>query len=149
MAYSVIEQRTLDLNIFFKDDKKIIHLASAGGDLPINLLNSDEYNETFFEELIQLEPIFEIQINPNLIEILGNDENQINIEQYIYDFAEIAKRGIFSYDKTFLSNPESKKYHLVAMPLNPDKLNISSEKLIKINQIISTSFEIQNFEFIK
>lgn len=150
MAYSKIEQRTLDLNIFFRDNEKIIHLASAGGELPINLLNTDEYNDSFFDEIIELESEIEVDINPNLLEILGtNSENQFNLEQYLYDFVEIAKKGIYSYDKTYIDDPESKKYHLVAKPKNLQTLKLNTEKLIKIESKISTNFEIQDFENIK
>jgi hypothetical protein len=118
MPYSQIEQMSRDLDIFFTDSKKIIHLASGGGVLPEKLTNTDEYNELVLSDLIRYNGSaysdFEIEINPNLQELLQIEENDLNY--YLKYFIEMAKHGFYSYDKTKLGNFDDYTFHLVAKP---------------------------------
>ena len=144
MAYSDIEQYTLDLNIFFKDNKKIIHIASGGGKLPVVLLSSDRYNDTFEKKLMQLPPKFNIKINPKLSNMLKLKDEELAI--YLSDFIEVAKRGIYSYDKTQLGDYDNMEFHLVAKPIQKRKIKVDDTKLIKVNTVLTDEFEIFNLE---
>jgi len=132
MAYSEIEQLSLDIDIFFHDNKKLIHLASGGGRLPKNLANTDSYNDVVREFLFNSSPEFEIDINPNLLQILNITEE--GLDSYLSTFVEIAKRGFYSYDKSSLGNFQDMDFHLVAKP----KSNMKSITLLE-------KFEINNF----
>ncbi len=60
--------------------------------------------------------------NPNLDKILklGNPEldlKKMNKEMYLRDFIFYAKKGYFSFDKTYVNRPLDFHYHLVAYPI--------------------------------
>ncbi|AQW92100.1 hypothetical protein [Elizabethkingia anophelis] len=117
MAYSLIEQHSRDLDIFLRDSNKFIHFASAGGLLPEQAINSDEYNNLIIEAISSDTSEFEIDINPNLIELLGL--NQDSLTTYLESFIEMARKGFFSYDKSKLGDFEDQTFHLVARPRQP------------------------------
>ncbi len=114
MAYSLIEQESLDLDIFCLDNKKLIHIASGGGKIPNPLLETDVYNEPFLESVNDLGTEFEIDINPNLTELLDINDDELN--NYLFSFINIAKKGFYTYDKTVLGSFEDMTFHLVAKP---------------------------------
>lgn len=144
MAYSIIELNSLDLDIFFQDGSKIIHLASAGGLLPERLLNSDSYNENVLNIISNFNPEFEFEVNPNLIEILGI--NQDNLENYIGSFVEMAKRGFYSYDKSRLGDFEDLTFHLVARPKSPLKPHILFGRYDILEKVITSTSDLP-FDF--
>lgn len=146
MSYSIIELNSLDLDIFFKDESKMIHLASAGGLLPERLLNSDSYNKNILDIISNFNSEFEFEVNPNLTEILGISQD--GLENYIISFIEMAKRGFYSYDKSKLGDFEDLTFHLVARPKSPLKPNILFRKYDNIleNVITATSDLPFNFE---
>lgn len=129
MAYSLLEQETMDLDIFLKDSNKYVHIATGGGQIPNNLASLDISSEEF--KNLQLDNIYdEIEINPFLNEILNLD----NLESYLEDFIKYAKLGFYSYDKTKLGDFKNFDFHLVAKPKN----GTHSNKLYKT---------IQEFDF--
>jgi len=117
MAYSLIEQLSRDLDIFFLDNNKIIHLASGCGILPEGLLETDIYNDSVLSTIFQNNLNLEVDINPNLTDILNLDNQGLN--NYLVSFMDIAKRGFYTYDKTRLGNNEDFDFHLVAKPKSP------------------------------
>ena len=138
MAYSLLEQHSRDLDIFLSDRSKLIHIASAGGSLPKTVLDSDVYNDNILTSLSQIDSnlSFEVDINPNLVEILDLNENEI--ENYIKSFVEMASKGFYSYDKTRICNFEDQTFHLVAKPSSPTNPNILFENYeLNENLIIS------------
>lgn len=146
MAYSLIEQSSQDLDIFFSDGEKLIHFASAGGRIPDRLLNSDNYNQIVTNAIAVNSPNFEIEINPNLSEILGL--NNQNLESYLTSFTEMAKKGFYSYDKTKIGEFDDQNFHLVAKPKSPlttntlfntHKINVD---MIKVEINLPKSFEV-------
>ncbi len=116
MAYSQIEQSTLDLDLFLKDKNKFIHIASGGGKIPNRLANSDNIIEGFKESLYSIDNDFEVDINPDLSEILNIEESEI--ETYLSDFLKYARQGFYTYDKTNLGEFNDMTFHLVAKPNN-------------------------------
>jgi hypothetical protein len=134
MAYSLIEQHSRDLDIFLLDSNKLIHFASGGGLLPERAINSDEYNNLILAEISQDLSEFEIEINPNLSELLNL--NQENLERYLVSFIEMARKGFYTYDKSKLGNFEDQTFHLVAKPIRPQQ-NILFEKYYLFDKIIN------------
>ena len=142
MAYSIIEQSSLDLDIFFKDEDKIIHLASAGGILPKQLLNSDVYNNRLLNTILTDYSFeFQYELNPNLVEILAI--NQDELENYTKTFIEMAKKGFYSYDKTVLGDFTDQTFHLVARPvissLRPYKI-LDNFELLNASKILPNDY---------
>lgn len=149
MAYSLIEQETRDLDIFFKDNFKLVHIATAGGQIPNQLAENDRQNEEFASEVSTLYQGFDVEVNPNL----GVFENipKDGLERYLRDFVLMASRGFYSYDKTKLGHFGDQFFHLVARPKEKTYviLKINRVKLFKINTELPTSFVSFNlFKFI-
>lgn len=79
---------------------------------------------------------FEVDINPNLSELLDLNEN--GIENYVKSFVDMASKGFYSYDKTRIGNFEDQTLHLVAKPSSPTNPNILFENYeLNENLIIS------------
>lgn len=144
MAYSIIEQATKDLDIFFKDKFKLIHIASAGGNIPNQLADNDYLNEDFASTITILEESYEFEVNPNLTELLNL--NDTGLDLYLIDFVFMAKRGFYSYDKTNLGDFSNPMFHLAARPIMPDNTEaiINSEMLLKIGIDLPTHFDTFN-----
>ncbi len=138
MSYTEIEQFTLDLDLFFKDSQKNIHLASGGGKIPDLLANSDEINENFKDTAILLDEDFEIEVNQELMKVLNLKETEF--QNYLFDFVKYAKKGFFSYDKTKLGEFDDMTFHLVAKPKNNKSQRKKGFNLLKINNSLPETF---------
>ncbi|SRR5260221_11868909 len=113
-----IEQPTLDIDWFFTNNEEIAFLASGGGKLPSSVAKSSENLKvlsSFFEDLTEKSDII---LNPNLNKRIGNSD-----EMYLDSFLSMAKKGLFSYDRTILNNFSDTNYHLVAQPVSPLKIH--------------------------
>ncbi|MFP9112880.1 hypothetical protein ACLI1A_02990 [Flavobacterium sp. RHBU_3] len=144
MAYSEIEQITRDLDIFFSDGIKLIHLASGGGILPVLLTATDNYNDQILESISSINPEFEIEINPNLSQLLNLTEDGLN--NYLVSFIEMAGKGFYSYDKTNIEDKDNMSFHLVAKPTSNISSSFLREKyhikeIINTNQSLPEKFE--------
>jgi hypothetical protein len=117
MEYTEEMQSYLDLDWFLIDiNKKVAHCASGGGKLPKSVAISKEEQEEMASFIRTLPEVSEnIIINPNLNSYLTFNTAQ-DKERYLQDFIFMAKRGLYSYDKTIINNPQDFKYHLVAKP---------------------------------
>ena len=148
MAYSLIEQHSIDLDIFLIDSDKIIHLASGGGLIPERLTYSDAYNSQILQGTSQDKTELEIEINPNLRELLNLTEDELST--YLTSFISMAKRGFYSFDKTKLGNFEDQTFHLVAKPKSQIKPFVIYEKytifedIISANQVFPIEFKVFN-----
>lgn len=139
MAYSEIEQQTLDLDLFFRDNDKYIYLASAGGQIPDQLAGNDTNNKAFQLQAEELTRNMEVEINPNLARILGKDDG---LEGYLASFIEMAQKGFYSYDKTNVGDFRDKFFHLVAWPtLKKNDLIEKTQNLLKIDHFLPEDFE--------
>ncbi|MES2810616.1 MAG: hypothetical protein V4619_18415 [Bacteroidota bacterium] len=114
------EQSTLDIDWFFTNGEEICFIASGGGKLPSSIYNGEENIKIVAAYFHSLPPIGGIAVNPNLDKIVGKDAVT---DRYLYDFNEMATRGIYAYDKTVLNNYSDANYHLVAQPVVPLKIN--------------------------
>lgn len=150
MSYSLIEQETRDLDIYFKDRIKLIHIATGGGRIPNQLAENDIQNEDFASNISTFEESFDIEVNRNITEFVNIPEN--GLEQYLRDFISMASRGFYSYDKTNLGNFEDQIFHLVAKPKESknQKLNYLTDNLLQIDTELPTDFISFNlFELIR
>jgi hypothetical protein len=129
MAYTINQQYALDIDWYFLDWLgNIIHITSAGGRLPNYIAERDKDNESLNAYFRGLRMNFEVTRNPLLeefveLEELGIEEDgKLPLERYEEDFISMAKRGLYSYDKTILGNFDDTQYHLVAKPSTNPKL---------------------------
>ena len=146
MAYSITEQYTRDIDWFILDNEKHVHVASAGGTLPNIIIERDTLNEANIRIAYDLPEIFDIEINPNLMEFLDINDN--SLPDYLTSFISMAKKGFYSYDKTFISNRNDNKYHLVAKPSGMSPNNSESPNLQSLNLNIVIPVEWTPFELI-
>lgn len=148
MAYSEIEQISRDLDVIFTDGVKLIHLASGGGRLPERLIDSDVYNENILSDLIGVNTFeytdIEIETNPNLQEILNLELEEI--DNYLRDFIQFAKRGLYTYDKTKLGEFDDFTFHLVAKPKNNRIKDFYSLSVINAKLELPNSFTSFNLK---
>ena len=125
--YTEIEQQNLDIDWFFTDNNEIAFVASAGGKLPETIANLEDQNGILSSYFRNLPEMSEIIINPHLKDIIP-DAN----EAYLSDFINMAKKGVYAFDKTVLNNFFDSNYHLVANPKTPLKLEDLSPDILEI-----------------
>ena len=125
--YTEIEQQSLDIDWFFTGNNEIAFVASAGGKLPETIAELGEKNGILSSYFRNLPEISDVIINPELKSILPD----VN-ETYLSDFINMAKKGIYAFDKTVLNNFLDSNYHLVASPKNPLKLKDLSPDVIEV-----------------
>jgi hypothetical protein len=117
--YTEIEQEALDIDWFFTDGKYISFMASGGGKLPNSVSASKEDNQLLVNYFRNLPEISDVEINTELdnllIKIFGSGVN----DRYLEDYISMAKKGLYSFDKTHPNNFLEPHYHLVAKPINP------------------------------
>jgi hypothetical protein len=117
--FTETEQRGLDIDWFFTNDEHIAFAASAGGKLPESISKAPENYRLLSEFFSGLPEISEIIINADVSRIIGSTAD----ESYLKDFVYMARRGLFSFDKTIPSNFDNSQYHLVAKPVVPLNIN--------------------------
>jgi len=139
MAYSIFEIYTRDIDWFVSDEKFInIHAASGGGIIPNIIIQNNDLNEYNLNVALQAPQIFdnnEIELNPFLQEYIQLEKEE-ELEYYLSDFKDMAKRGFFSFDKTHLGLRDNGLYHLVASPKH-----LYCDDII-INQPLRVNFDI-------
>lgn len=112
---SEIEQQSIDIDWFFTNDEHIVFVASGGGKLPDSIAKSAENSKLLSSFFRSLPVTSEVVIKPSLDKKMGPVVN----DQYLSDFVLMAKRGLFSFDKTVLNSFLDCNYHLVARPAIP------------------------------
>lgn len=114
-----IEQASLDIDWFFTDGQYISFMASGGGRLPGSVSESEETHKILANYFRNLPEISDVIINPELnnilIKVFGSGVN----ERYLKDYVLMARKGLFSFDKTYPNNFMDPSYHLVATPRTP------------------------------
>lgn len=113
-----------DLDLFLTDPLwGKMHLATAGGHIRDEIFDDPQHVETKMNLRKSTSTTdYDYKINPNLDKILrlGDQEldlKKFNKEMYLRDFIFYAKKGYFSFDKTYVNNPLDFHYHLVAYPV--------------------------------
>lgn len=142
-----------DFDLFFDVNIFKIHTATAGGYIPSRIFENPTHS-IFREKLksVSNKLFFDYKLNPNLEEILtlkfeaqGITSNNFDRDAYLFDFIEYARRGVFSFDRTFISEPFNRKYHLVAYPFINENYNQFIQENFKFNFTLNEPFELSNW----
>jgi hypothetical protein len=91
-----IEQEVLDIDWFFTNGHEIGFVASGGGRLPTSIAKFQDIDtlSTYFRSVPKSTDII---TNPILESIVGNGSVD---DRYLFDFVEMAKRGLYTFDKS-------------------------------------------------
>ncbi|WP_347218362.1 hypothetical protein [Chryseobacterium sp.] len=125
-----------DLDLFLTDPLwGKIHLATAGGYVQDKIFNDPQHLETKINLQKSISTDYEYKLNPNLDKILRLGDQKLDLknfnkEMYLRDFIFYAKKGYFSFDKTYINNALDFHYHLVAYPVLSDNQEQEKEELI-------------------
>lgn len=122
MDYNVNYMLTHDIDWFCIVNGRYVHLASAGGMLPLSFRDRDALRT--------------LQHNVAVAPYLYTDEDVVDNEEflnqrfadnpkgrasYVVSFRDMARKGFVSMDRTNLLNPRDNHYHIVCMPRNLDE----------------------------
>ena len=141
MPYPLSSQMNKDIDYFILDsNKNIFHFASAGTLLPEIIVQNYKENRKIHSNMLKTKPLYEIEINPNLENII-QFENNFMKELYLRDFVFYAERGCFSYDKTYTTDWNDPRYHLVASPLNINEDDNMENKRLFRNLFITKELD--------
>lgn len=146
----IVHQFAFDFDWFFVDEgDHLCHVASAAGRLPerVSVLEVEEL-QSMSSTVRQLPTRFEYEINPQLEEFKFF-ENELQRLEYLSDFIEFAKRGLYSFDKSNINSFEHSGYHLVAYPKKDIILGSPNFKLTVKNDIVDFDKFRVNSLFIK
>ncbi len=121
MPYPLSSQFNKDIDFFILDkDQNIFHFASAGTLLPDIIVQNYKENNRIQSEMLKNEELFQVEIIPNLEDFIQFESIQMR-EIYLRDFIFYAQRGCYSYDKTYITDFNDPRYHLVASPIKDSK----------------------------
>lgn len=117
MIYTTEMQAASDIDWFAVDRRgNILYVASGGGVLPASIADDREgvrIVATFMRTLPDLSPDCIVHDRLDQI-VLFRDKKEK--DDYLRDFGEMARRGFYSYDKTFAGDFRDTNYHLVCKP---------------------------------
>lgn len=125
-----------DIDWFFKLNNQFIHVASAGGRLPVIINDREKLREIQYQ-VFNLPYIFseeEIIINDGFINQMLSPQLRANPQlynTYVESFINFARKGFISCDRTEVTNLMSNIYHIVCMPPSFDH-NIHIDAIPKI-----------------
>lgn len=108
-------EEAYDIDWFFLDKNNYIgFIASGGGEIPLQIKNDNNYRlREYFNNAPDIDK--NLEINKEIKSILGVfDEEKLN--EILFDFIFIAKKGIYCFDKTILNNSSDTNYHKVVEP---------------------------------
>lgn len=116
---------TRDIDWFCIVNGIFVHLASAGGILPMSFRNRDtlrtlQHNVAMAPYLFEEEDVVDNEafLNQRFA------DNRKGRESYVVSFREMARKGFVSMDRTNLQNPYDNRYHIVCMPRNLDERSL-------------------------
>ena len=114
IIYDINYQLTNDIDWFIADSNNtIVHFASGGGILPKMVVENIKSNILLINFFREIQNNTDIIVNPTLINYWPpksiSDEN-------LESFKQFARKGIISFDKTYIDNPEDITYHMVTSP---------------------------------
>lgn len=117
-----------DLDFFLYDTEKIIHISTAGMELK-NSIGEFNFNPiSNFQTVLSYRRIFRYETIKNL-----NRDNLTSVEDYLYFFKFMAKRGFYSYDKVNIDEPDDYTFQLIAKPFLSRKIYIPKLDLYRGN----------------
>ena len=113
---------TRDIDWFCIVNGIFVHLASAGGILPMSFRDRDtlrtlQHNVAMAPYLFEEEDVVDNEafLNQRFA------DNRKGRESYVVSFRDMARKGFVSMDRTNLQNPYDNRYHIVCMPRNLDE----------------------------
>lgn len=135
----MMPESSFDIDWFAQDMQgNIMHFASGGGKLPflVKQINNNSLR-SFFHEL----PVKSINVDYSVslsqfVWLSGHE-----LETYLQDFRQMTQKGLYSFDKSNLSNPSDNKYHLVCKPQN--KISIDEIPVQVRSQLVKFNFAIE------
>lgn len=138
MGFSIIEQETSDISWFFVDiNNQIGFVASGGGKLPNSIANSSyDYNLSLYFNKLPDSNNYE----------LGKTIQKNNLSQY-YSFIQLAKKGLYCFDKTNLNDHDDTNYHLVVKPIKALKIkDITDKSILKLLKLTKANLKLNDLE---
>lgn len=130
-----------DIDYFFYDDEKLIHIAS-GGVYPLGILKQIiPENYIALKKIIQLRRRFIIEENEDI-----QRDNLSTLEEYKSFFKLMASRGFYSYDKVNIDNPECYKFQLIANPIYNANIEINNTKIYN-HESSNNEIKTWNYDF--
>lgn len=113
-----------DIDYFFYDNEKLIHIAS-GGVYPFGILRQIiPENYISLKKIIRLRRRFLIKENEEV-----QRDNLNTIEEYRSFFNLMASRGFYSYDKVNIDDPDCYKFQLIANPIYNTNIKINNSEV--------------------
>ena len=116
---------TRDIDWFCIVNGIYVHLASAGGILPMSFRDRDtlrtlQHNVAMAPYLFEEEDVVDNEafLNQRFA------DNRKGRESYVVSFREMARKGFVSMDRTNLQNPYDNRYHIVCRPRNLDERSL-------------------------
>lgn len=132
--YTESEIHTRDIDWFCAINGIYVHVASAGGNIP-NFINNYSVlrpSQRAAEALVDINTDDEIHINEAFLRGMN-----VNLEHYLPSFVRMAKKGLYSFDRTNVDNPEDDHYHLVAWPTH----SVSNVENIPVVNTVGLDFD--------
>ena len=142
MDYDESYMLTHDIDWFCIVNGVYVHLASAGGLLPVGFrdreaLRTLQCNVSVLSYMFEVDDIAvnEVFLNQRF------DDNPKGREAYLVSFVDMARKGFVSLDRTNLTDPYDNRYHVVCRPRNGVERNIfgcmevpalSREKIVEL-----------------
>lgn len=125
-----------DIDYFFHDNEKLIHVAS-GGVKPVGKLEIITLNPIFeLRRLLRLRRRFEIVENPEVFR-----DNIESIASYRSFFNLMARRGLYSYDKVDIDDPDCYKFQLISHPIYKANIEVNGKLIHDINSQKKYSYD--------
>lgn len=123
MKYTEEYLRSRDIDWFCVINGIYVHIASAGGLLPVEI-NDREILRNNQRIVYGLDDIFteeEIEVNRTFLSArFGNqDGGNQKTEYYLESFLQMARKGFVSLDRTNLADQDDNTYHVVCKPQHP------------------------------
>ncbi|WP_433811575.1 hypothetical protein [Flavobacterium johnsoniae] len=133
-----------DLFIFLPELR--IHIATGGANLPRYIFDLTKNNHLIYNHFQQADVYnFEIERNRKLEEIVFTPERILNesfdSETYLRTFDNFAKQGFYSFDKTNISDPKDKKFHLVSFPTDRNNSVTKDIQFLNLKQNINLLYK--------
>lgn len=135
---------TRDIDWFCIVNGIYVHLASAGGILPMSFRDRDtlrtlQHNVAMAPYLFEEEDVVDNEafLNQRFA------DNRKGRESYVVSFREMARKGFVSMDRTNLQNPYDNRYHIVCMPRNLDERSLQELEIPVISNDERPELDLQ------
>ena len=135
MNYDSTYFESKDIDWFFKYGDTYVHVASAGGKIPVeinaerNALRSLQHQVSVLPDIFTEDEI--IVNNAFLSQFLKNDEEAKS--KYVESFVSMSRKGFVSIDRTNFADLDDDTYHIVCKPPRQERIDEIEDMLLKVN----------------